>query len=49
MRPTFMRALWIADGVGDGIDAAAVAERLATLDGNKLEVKLVQEWIHERS
>jgi hypothetical protein len=45
MRPTFMRALWIADGAGSGLDARAVERKLAALDGNKPEVKIIQEWI----
>jgi len=48
MRATFMRALWLADGAGDGIDVRAVASALDTLDGTKKEVKIIQEWIHER-
>jgi hypothetical protein len=45
MRPTFMRALWLADGAGAGIDARAVERALSVLDGKKPEVRIIQEWI----
>jgi len=46
MRSAFMRALWLADGAGVGIEAREVERELSVLDGNKSEVRIIKEWIH---